>query len=65
MFDILVESTKQKQGRRARRLFLVTGAIYAVALTALGVASIIGISPALAEESYMILVLTPPPPPQG
>jgi periplasmic protein TonB len=65
MFDILVESTKQKQGRRARRLFLVTGAIYVVALTAIGVATIVGINPALAEESYLIGDLTPPQPPQG
>ncbi|HEX5084014.1 MAG TPA: energy transducer TonB [Blastocatellia bacterium] len=65
MFDILVESSKQKQGRRARRLFLATGAIYVVALTALGVATIIGLSPALAEEYYMLSGLVPPPPPQG
>ncbi len=61
MFDKLVESAKQKQGGRARRLFLATGAIYAVALTALGVATIIGINPALAEE-YDITTLIPPVP---
>ncbi|HEU0185454.1 MAG TPA: energy transducer TonB [Blastocatellia bacterium] len=65
MFDTLVESTKQKQGRRARRLFLVTGAIYVVALTALGVATIVGINPALAEGSYILGELIPPQPPQG
>jgi periplasmic protein TonB len=65
MFDKLIESTKQKQGRRARRLFLATGAIYVVALTTLGVATIVGISPALAEESYLIWDLIPPPLPQG
>src|SRR5689334_1627013 len=65
MFDKLVESSKQKQGRRARRLFLATGAIYVVALTAIGVATIIGLNPSLAEEYYMLLGLVPPPPPQG
>lgn len=65
MFDILVESARQKNGRRARRLFLATGAIYAVALAALGVATIIGFNTALAEEYYMLSVLVPPPPPQG
>src|SRR5882672_6134264 len=65
MFDKLVESAKQKQGGRARRLFLATGAVYAVALTALGVAAIIGISPALAEEYNLLSELIPPPPPPG
>jgi protein TonB len=62
MFDKLVESAKQKQGRRAKRLFLVTGVIYAVALTAFGVATIVGFKPALAEEYNVILGLVPPPP---
>jgi periplasmic protein TonB len=62
MFDILVESSKQKQGRRARRLFLVTGAIYAVALTVLGVATIIGFNSALAEEYDVTISLVPPVP---
>lgn len=61
MFDKLVESAKQKQGRRAKRLFLVTGVIYAVALTALGVATIVGFKPALAEEYNVLLSLIPPP----
>jgi protein TonB len=65
MFDKLVESAKQKQGRRARRLFLATGAIYAVALTALGVATIIGFNSALAEEYGVLSILTPPPVPLG
>jgi periplasmic protein TonB len=65
MFDKLVESAKQKQGRRARRLFLATGAIYAVALTALGVATIIGFNSALAEEYGVLSILTPPPVPSG
>jgi protein TonB len=62
MFDKLVESAKQKQGGRARRLFLVTGAVYAVALTALGVAAIIGFNSALAEEYDITTGLIPPVP---
>src|SRR5262249_54519927 len=62
MFDKLVESAKEKQGRGARRLFLATGAVYAVALAALGVATIIGFNSALAEESDIIICLVPPVP---
>jgi periplasmic protein TonB len=65
MFDKLVESTKVKQGRRARRLFLATMAVYAVALTALGVATVIGFHPALAEGYDVLSKLTPPPVPSG
>jgi len=65
MFDKLVESAKQKQGGRARRLFLATGAVYALALTALGIVTIIGISPALAEEYDVLSKLIPPPVPLG
>jgi protein TonB len=62
MFDKLVESTKEKQGRRARRLFLATGAVYAVALVAFGVATIIGFNSALAEEYDIIRCFVPPVP---
>ena len=62
MFDKLVESAKEKQGRRARRLFLATGAVYAVALVALGVATIIGFNSALAEEYDIIGCMAPPVP---
>jgi len=62
MFDKLVESAKQKQGRRVRRLFLATGAVYAVALTTLGVAAIIGFNSALAEEYDITTILIPPVP---
>jgi periplasmic protein TonB len=65
MFDKLVESTKVKQGGRARRLFLATMAVYAVALTALGVATVIGFHPALAEGYDVLSKLTPPPLPSG
>jgi len=60
MFDTLVESTKRKNGKRASRYFAVTTAIYALALVAIGVGTIIGFSPALAEEHNLIGMLAPP-----
>src|SRR5262249_22658946 len=65
MFDKLVESAKEKQGRRARRLFLAIVAVYAVALTALGVSTVIGFHPALAEGYDVLSKLTPPPVPSA
>jgi periplasmic protein TonB len=65
MFDKLVESAKEKRGRRARRLFLATVAVYAVALTALGVATVIGFRPALAGGDEVLSILIPPPVPSG
>jgi protein TonB len=65
MFDKLVESVKEKQGRRARRLFLATVAVYAVALTSLGVATVIGFQPALAGGDEVLSILIPPPVPSG
>src|SRR5262249_6228271 len=65
MFDKLVESAKQKQGGRARALFLATGMIYAVALFAFGVMAITGFSPALAVEYDLLTKLIPPPPLPG
>ena len=65
MFDRLVESSKQKQGKRARSLFLATSMIYAVALSAFCIMAILGFSPALAGESSMMTILIPPPPPLG
>lgn len=62
MFDILVESAKSKRDRRAGRYFVLTTMIYAVALIALGVGTIIGFSPALAEEYSLIVDLVPPVP---
>lgn len=62
MFDILVESTKSKQGKRAGRYFFVTTMIYVVALVALGVGTVIGFSPALAEEYSLDAILRPPVP---
>lgn len=62
MFEILVESTKSKRDKRAGRYFALTTMIYAVALIALGVGTIIGFSPALAEEYSLQALLTPPVP---
>jgi protein TonB len=65
MFDKLVESAKQKQEGRARRLFLATSLIYAMALSAFSVMAIMGFSPALAGEYNVIVDLIPLPPPLG
>lgn len=62
MFDRLVESTKQKPGRRAGRYFVVTSAIYGLALIGFGVATVLTFSPVLAEE-YTFICLLPPPVP--
>jgi protein TonB len=62
MFDVLVESTKGKQDGRAGRYFVLTTMIYSMALIALGVGTIIGFSPALAEEYNLTAVLTAPVP---
>lgn len=63
MFEVLVESSKRKTGKRAGRYFVVTTAIYAVALFALAVGTVIGFSPALAEEYNLATMLVPPVPP--
>ncbi|MGH9802196.1 MAG: hypothetical protein ACRD82_17675, partial [Blastocatellia bacterium] len=60
MFDVLVESSKRKGGKRASRYFVVTTAIYAVALFALAIGTVIGFSPALAEEYSLMAHLAPP-----
>lgn len=62
MFDKLVESTKSRQGKRAGRYFVVTTAIYALALVALAAGTVIGFHPALAE-GYSLLAMLPPPVP--
>jgi periplasmic protein TonB len=62
MFDRLVETTKQKNGRRARRYFVVMGVIYALGLGGFGVATVLTFSPVLAEE-YALIGLLPPPVP--
>lgn len=62
MFDVLVESTNTKRDKRTGRYFAVTTIIYAVALLGIGVGTIIGFSPALAEEYSLQAMLTPPVP---
>jgi TonB family protein len=49
MFDKLVESTKTKPSYRGGRIFILTGLMYAVLLTTLGVWTILGLNPGLAE----------------
>ncbi len=65
MFDQLVESTKQKGGRRTGRYFAVACAVYAVALLVLGIGTILTFSPVLAEDYSMTAHLAPPLPPTG
>lgn len=62
MFDVLVESTNTKRDKRAGRYFVATTIIYAAALIAIGVGTVIGFSPALAEEYSLQAMLTPPVP---
>ncbi len=62
MFDKLVESAKQKYGRRTGSYLAATGAIYASALLIFGVGAIIGFSPVLAEEFSLKAMVAPPPP---
>lgn len=63
MFDVLVESSKRKSGKRAGRYFVVTTAFYGIALLALGIGTVIGFSPALAEEYNLATLIAPPVPP--
>ncbi len=65
MFDKLVESSKQGQGRRSIRYFLVTTLIYGLAVVVFASVTIIGFNPALAEEFSLAAMLAPPPPPAG
>ncbi|MFN0110126.1 MAG: energy transducer TonB [Blastocatellia bacterium] len=62
MFDVLVESSKRKTGKRASRYFVVTTAIYSVVLFALAIGTVIGFSPALAEEYNLATLIAPPVP---
>ncbi|HQR32718.1 MAG TPA: energy transducer TonB [Blastocatellia bacterium] len=62
MFDILVESSKRKSGKRAGRYFVVTTAIYSVVLLLIGIGTVISFSPALAEEFNLATMIAPPVP---
>ncbi len=61
MFDKLVESTKTKSNYRSGRIFILTGLLYATLLTTLGVWTILGLNPGLAE-SFELTTLAPPVP---
>lgn len=61
MFDKLVESTKTKPTYRGGRIFVLTGLLYATLLTTLGVWTILGLNPGLAE-SFDPSILKPPVP---
>lgn len=60
MFDKLVESTKQKGGRRTGRYFAITCGVYAFALTVMGIGTILMFSPVLAEQYSLVLPIVPP-----
>ncbi|MBI1765883.1 MAG: TonB family protein [Acidobacteria bacterium] len=64
MFDKLVESTKTKTNYRGGRIFFLTGLVYAALLTTLGVWTILGLNPGLAE-SFDLTKLAPPVPIQA
>jgi periplasmic protein TonB len=63
MFDRLVESSRQKQGRRAGGYLLVTSLIYTLALVVFVALAVIGFNPVLADErSFLARVALPPVP---
>lgn len=64
MFDTLVESSKHGQENSRTSLFmLVTGAIYAVGLLAIGVGTIVFMNPGLMDAFDVAAMIAPPPPP--
>jgi len=66
MFDTLVESSKHGQeNSRTGKYMLVTGGIYAVALLALAVGTIVYMSPELADRFDVSAMIAPPPPPSA
>ncbi len=65
MFDRLVESRNSRYERRTGRYFILTMVFYSLAITAIGIGTIIGLSPVLAEEYSLSTRLAPPPPPAG
>ncbi|MBK8316117.1 MAG: hypothetical protein IPL01_19755 [Acidobacteria bacterium] len=65
MFDRLVESRNSRYERRTGRYFILTMAFYSVAMAGIGIGTIIGFSPVLAEEYLLSTRLAPPPPPAG
>jgi TonB family protein len=63
MFDRLVESSRQKQGRRAGGYLLATSLIYALALVVFAALAVIGFNPVLADEHSFLERVTLPPVP--
>ncbi|HZS06641.1 MAG TPA: TonB family protein [Blastocatellia bacterium] len=62
MFDTLVESTKQKQGRTGG-FFLATMLVYAAVLLVVGVVTVFWFNPTLSDSDSLTAMLAPPPPP--
>ena len=62
MFEKLIESSKQRKRGRTSRYFLVTCLVYAVALTAFGVITILWFNPSIAEAFSVVTIIEPPPP---
>jgi protein TonB len=66
MFDTLVESSKHGQENSKTGIYmLVTGGIYAVGLLVIGVATIVYMSPELADRFDVSAMIAPPPPPSA
>src|SRR5215470_17941396 len=64
MFDTLVESSKHKTDNTRTGMFMfVTSAIYAVGLLAIGVGTVIYMSPGLQDAFDVAAMIAPPPPP--
>jgi TonB family protein len=60
MFDRLVESSRQKQGRHTGRYLIVTSLLYGIALVIFSSLAVIGFTPALAEQLFLTTKFTPP-----
>jgi protein TonB len=61
MFDRLVESSRQKQDRRAGGYLVVTSLIYALALVVFVALAVIGFNPVLVDERSFLARVTLPP----
>jgi periplasmic protein TonB len=60
MFDRLVESSREKQGRHTGRYLIVTSLLYSIALIICSSLAVIGFTPALAEPLFLKTKFTPP-----
>src|SRR5262245_4926693 len=63
MFDLLVESTSQRKGRRTGVFLITTTLIYGVFVFAVAIGTILYFSPALVGSLNVQAMLAPPPPP--